>query len=90
MRLASGYLWEDQSGSGPGHAQNAFHAWVETYLPGAGWVGLDPTNGIVCEDHFLATAVGLSAADIAPIVGHYYGKETIDSVLTTSLDIAIV
>ena len=87
VRLASGYLWEDKSGLGPEHAQNAFHAWVETYLPGAGWVGLDPTNGILCEHHFLATAVGLSADDIAPIVGHYYGKQTIASVLTTSLDI---
>ena len=87
VRLASGYLWEEKSGAGPKHAQNAFHAWVETYLPGAGWVGLDPTNGILCEHHFLATAVGLSADDIAPIVGHYYGKETIASVLTTSLDI---
>jgi transglutaminase-like putative cysteine protease len=87
VRLTSGYLWEEKSGAGPKHAQNAFHAWVETYLPGAGWVGLDPTNGILCEHHFLATAVGLSADDIAPIVGHYYGKETIASVLTTSLDI---
>ena len=87
VRLASGYLWEDESGIGPEHAQNAFHAWVETYLPGAGWVGLDPTNGVLCEHHFLATAVGLSADAIAPIVGHYYGKQTIASVLTTSLDI---
>jgi transglutaminase-like putative cysteine protease len=87
-RLASGYLWEDESGSGLEHAQNAFHAWVEAYLPGAGWVGFDPTNGIVCEHHFLATAVGLSASDIAPIEGHYYGKETISSTLKT--DLAIV
>ena len=86
-RLASGYLWEDDPGSGPEHAENAFHAWVETYLPGAGWVGLDPTNGIFCEHHFLATAVGLSASDIAPIAGHYYGRETISSTLTTGLTI---
>lgn len=86
-RLASGYLWEDESRSGPEHAQNAFHAWVETYLPGAGWVGLDPTNGILCEHHFLATAVGLSSSDIAPIAGHYYGKAKIASVLETGLTI---
>lgn len=86
-RLVSGYLWEDESGSGPEHAQNAFHAWVEAYLPGAGWLGLDPTNGVLCEHHFLATAVGLSASDIAPIAGHYYGKETIASTLETRLTI---
>lgn len=86
-RMASGYLWEDDPGSGPEHVENAFHAWVETYLPGAGWVGLDPTNGIFCEHHFLATAVGLSASDIAPIAGHYYGRETISRTLTTGLTI---
>ena len=86
-RLASGYLWEDNSEHGPEHAANAFHAWVETYLPGAGWVGLDPTNGIFCDHHFLAAAVGLTARDIAPILGRYYGKKTIASTLQTGLTI---
>ena len=67
--------------SGLEHAENAFHAWVETYLPGAGWIGLDPTNGIFCDHHFLATAVGLTPREIAPIVGHYYGEKTIASTL---------
>ena len=88
VRLTSGYLWEDKSGIGPEHAQNAFHAWVEAYLPGRD--GSDSTQPMEsCEHHFLATAVGLSADDIAPIVGHYYGKRTIASVLTTSLDILL-
>ncbi len=87
VRLVSGYLWEDESGNGPETAQNAFHAWVEAYLPGAGWLALDPTNGVLCDHHFLATAVGLSASDITPIAGHYYGKETIASALETRLTI---
>jgi hypothetical protein len=86
-RLASGYLWEDGSQSGLEHAENAFHAWVETFLPGAGWIGLDPTNGIVCDHHFLATAVGLTPRDIAPILGRYYGEKTIASTLQTALSI---
>jgi hypothetical protein len=86
-RLASGYLWEDNSKNGPEHAENAFHAWVETYLPGAGWVGLDPTNGVFCDHHFLAAAVGLTAPDIAPILGRYYGKKAIASTLQTWLSI---
>ncbi len=83
-RLVSGYLWEDGKAE---HASNAFHAWVETYLPGAGWTGLDPTNGVLCDHHFLATAVGLDPAEIAPIVGHYYGEKTIPSSLRTGLTI---
>jgi transglutaminase-like putative cysteine protease len=87
-RLVSGYLWEDASKEhGPEHAENAFHAWVETYLPGAGWIGLDPTNGIFCDHHFLAAAVGLAPRDITPIAGHYYGKKNIASTLQTELSI---
>ena len=75
-RLASGYLWEDGSQSGLEHAENAFHAWVEAFLPGAGWIGLDPTNGIFCDHHFLAT-----------ILGRYYGEKAIASTLQTGLTI---
>ncbi|MFZ0708800.1 MAG: transglutaminase family protein [Terrimicrobiaceae bacterium] len=86
-RLASGYLWEDNADDGLEYAENAFHAWVETYLPGAGWIGLDPTNGILCDHHFLAAAVGLTPGDIAPIVGNYYGDHTIASDLDAVLSI---
>lgn len=62
-RLVSGFLLE-------GHAEerraaSAMHAWVEAYLPGAGWVGLDPTHGVLCDDCFVPTAVGLRTADAA-------------------------
>lgn len=89
-RLASGYLWEDDSPDSPRYAANSLHAWVEAYLPGAGWTGFDPTNGVLCDHHFLAAAVGLNAADIAPVSGHYYGKKTVASKLDTALEIARV
>ncbi len=86
-RLASGFLWEDDSPDSPRRAENALHAWVEAYLPGAGWIGFDPTNGVLCDHHFLATAVGLSPADVSPVAGHYYGNTTIPSTLETTLTI---
>jgi transglutaminase-like putative cysteine protease len=86
-RLASGFLWENDEPDSPRRAENALHAWVETYLPGAGWIGLDPTNGVLCDHHFLPAAVGLSPRDIAPVLGHYYGKKTIGSTLETTLSI---
>ncbi|HRJ71802.1 MAG TPA: transglutaminase family protein [Terrimicrobiaceae bacterium] len=86
-RLASGFLWENEDSASPRRAENALHAWVETYLPGAGWIGMDPTNGVFCDHHFLPAAVGLSPRDIAPVLGHYYGDRTIGSTLETTLSI---
>lgn len=86
-RLVSGFVWETDDPDSPKKAENALHAWIETYLPGAGWIGLDPTNGLFCNHFFLPTAVGITPAQIAPVAGHYYGKETITSTLDTNLSI---
>lgn len=86
-RLVSGFLWEDEVPEEERRAENALHAWVEAYLPGAGWVGLDPTNGVFSDHHRIPAAAGIEPAHIAPITGHYYGKEPIASTLTTSLKI---
>lgn len=69
-RQASGYLCE--FGDAEKVAEGALHAWVETYLPGAGWIGLDPTNGTLCDHHHITAAVGLTAADISPMLGNYF------------------
>ena len=82
-RLASGYLQE--SGEHERTAEGALHAWVEAYLPGAGWVGMDPTNGVFAGHHHIAAAVGLTPEDVAPISGHYYGDRRIPSRMSASL-----
>lgn len=86
-RLASGFVWEGDVAEKDRKAESALHAWIEAYLPGAGWIGLDPTNGSFCNHHFLTTAVGLRHADIAPVHGTYFGKKKIESQLTTALEI---
>lgn len=84
-RLVSGFLWEPEEGEKK--AENALHAWVDAFIPGAGWVGLDPTNGVLADHHRIATAVGLVPAHIAPIEGHYYGNRSIPSRLDVTLSI---
>ena len=84
-RHASGYLCE--FGEGEKRAEGALHAWVEVYLPGAGWVGLDPTNGTLCDHHHITAAVGLTTADIAPVVGSYFANHAVPHELSTSLEI---
>jgi transglutaminase-like putative cysteine protease len=84
-RFASGYLCE--FGAGEKRAEGALHAWVDAYLPGAGWVGFDPTNGTLCDHHHLTAAAGVTTADVAPVVGTYYHDTPVPHTLNTSLEI---
>lgn len=86
-RLASGFVWEGDRPEAERRAASAMHAWVEACLPGAGWVGLDPTNGVFCDHHFITTAVGLQPVDVSPVAGTYYGKKRVASQLSTRLNI---
>ena len=86
-RLASGYLWEGNS-TGEKRAEGALHAWTEAYLPGAGWVGLDPANGVFCNHNHIAAAVGLTPDDVAPITGHYYADHPVSSRMSASLQLS--
>jgi len=84
-RLASGYLCE--FGGGDKVAEGALHAWTEAYIPGAGWIGMDSTNGTFCDHHHLTTAVGIEPEDISPVHGDYYSDQHIPSDMEASLQI---
>jgi transglutaminase-like putative cysteine protease len=74
-RIVSGYLREGDDSTH--RAERALHAWTEVFLPGAGWVGLDPTNGIFCDHNFMATAVGMRPAHVTPVSGNFYHHERV-------------
>src|SRR5438045_4355297 len=80
-RLTSGYLRESDSETK--RAEGSLHAWTEVFLPGAGWIGLDATNGVFCNHNFIGAAVGLTPADLKPISGIYFFQNQI----TTRLNI---
>ncbi len=84
-RLTSGYLREADSKSR--RAEGSLHAWTEVYLPGAGWIGMDPTNGIFCNHNFIAAAVGIESADVTPIDGSYYQRGPTDARMTSRLEL---
>jgi transglutaminase-like putative cysteine protease len=68
-RLTSGFLREADADSR--RAEGSLHTWAEVYLPGAGWVGMDATNGIFCNHNCIAAAVGIEPADVTPIDGNF-------------------
>lgn len=84
-RLASGYLCE--FGEAEKRAEGALHAWTEAFLPGAGWVGLDPTNGTFSNHNHITTAVGLLPEDVSPVIGSYYNKTHVASTMTSKLEL---
>ena len=86
-RYVSGYLY-----NGPAEhlkGAQASHAWIEIYLPGHGWRGLDPTNDQQVNGHYIKIGSGRDYADVPPLKGTYRGtaerRLTVD-VLVTLLD----
>jgi transglutaminase-like putative cysteine protease len=73
-RYVSGYIYNPPNG--PIRGAFASHAWGETWLPGLGWTGFDPTNRGPAGDHHVAVAVGRDYRDVAPTKGVFRGSAT--------------
>jgi transglutaminase-like putative cysteine protease len=68
-RYVSGYFRRNDGAT----AQQASHAWVESFIPDLGWVAFDPTNAVCTTDAYVRVAIGLDYLGAAPVRGARLG-----------------
>ncbi len=73
-RYVSGYL---ETAPPPGEERlvgaDASHAWLSVFVPGWGWLDLDPTNDMIVGSTYVTTAWGRDYADVSPLKGIVFG-----------------
>ena len=77
-RFVSGYLYDPALDGGEATASTVgagyTHAWLQAYLPGAGWVPFDPTNNLLGGTQLIRVGVARDPSQAAPISGSWFGE----------------
>ncbi len=75
-RFVSGYLYDAALDGGEAGAigSGATHAWVQVFLPGAGWAHYDPTNRITAGYGLIPVAIARHPGQAIPLDGSWFGK----------------
>lgn len=86
-RYVSGYI---ETFAPPGRPKlagsDATHAWASVFVPGLGWVDLDPTNDQLVDSRYLVTAWGRDFRDVSPLKGVIF-TEGSESTLKVAVDV---
>jgi len=73
-RFVTGYIYSPSRDTGTTlRGGGATHAWVQVFLPGAGWVEFDPTNGIVGSKDLIRVGVAREPKQAKPLSGSFVG-----------------
>ena len=86
-RFVTGYLHVRPSASRKYDGGGSTHAWVQVYVPGAGWLEFDPTNGIVGNRDLIRVAVARDPIQAVPIWGSFAGDASDSLGMTVNVEI---
>jgi transglutaminase-like putative cysteine protease len=89
-RFVSGYLYDPALDGGEANATvgaGATHAWLQAYLPGAGWVPFDPTNNLTGGNQLIRVGVARDPSQAPPIAGSWFGEAGDYLGMTVSVDV---
>jgi transglutaminase-like putative cysteine protease len=73
-RFVSGYIFVPNLESGRAAGGGATHAWMQVYLPGAGWVDFDPTNSTIGNRNLIRVAAAWDPRLVLPLWGTFVGS----------------
>ena len=86
-RFVSGYLYVPSRDGKEYLGGGSTHAWCQVYLPGAGWVEFDPTNGIIGNRDLIRVAVARDPGQAIPLSGSYVGLPDDDLGMTVEVNV---
>jgi transglutaminase-like putative cysteine protease len=84
-RFASGYLHVAAAAQAGLRGGGATHAWLQVYLPGAGWVDFDPTNALYGGKDLIRVAIARDPGTVSPVSGSFTGPAGTASALTVEV-----
>ena len=73
-RFVSGYIFIPGTSVEVVTGGGATHAWMQVYLPGAGWIDFDPTNSIIGNRNLIRVAMAWDHSHVLPLWGTFTGK----------------
>jgi len=90
-RFISGYVYDAAlvDSAAPVVGGGATHAWCAIYLPGAGWVEFDPTNGLIAGRNLIRVSVARTPEQAVPVSGGFVGKPNDFLALDVDVTVAV-
>lgn len=87
-RFVTGYIYVPSREPSPIRGGGSTHAWVQVFLPGAGWIEFDPTNGIVGSKDLIRVGVARKPKQAMPLSGNFVGSRSDYLGMTVDVSVA--